>query len=176
MPTMSPRGGSSDRLLVSGARLARLGAQLWQVLGGSNTRPDLKPLPPRRPLRRRPILSSARANAAAAVGGLPSGGPGREPRRVAQRQAPRAMERDADQFRLSIIGGLPVAEIDTPLVLKVLEQKVKAERGYPAGTLWTAQRRQSRALVWAPRRSHAQRRCHPRDILTDRRADADGRS
>lgn len=41
-------------------------------------------------------------------------------------------------FAYPIIGSLPVAQIDTPLVLQVLEQPVKAARGYPAGTLWTA--------------------------------------
>jgi integrase len=37
-----------------------------------------------------------------------------------------------------ILGALPVADIDVPLVLKVLEQPVKAGRGYPAGSLWNA--------------------------------------
>jgi integrase len=37
-----------------------------------------------------------------------------------------------------VIGSLPVADIDVPLVLKALEQPVKAERGYPAGPLWNA--------------------------------------
>lgn len=36
------------------------------------------------------------------------------------------------------IGKLPVGEIDKTHVLKVLEQKVPAERGYPAGMFWTA--------------------------------------
>jgi integrase len=43
-------------------------------------------------------------------------------------------------YAYPIIGSLPVAEIDTPLVLRVLEQRVSAERGYPAGPLWTARR------------------------------------
>jgi integrase len=43
-------------------------------------------------------------------------------------------------YAYPIIGGLPVDVIDTGLVLNVLEQPVKAERGYPAGTLWSARR------------------------------------
>jgi integrase len=43
-------------------------------------------------------------------------------------------------YAYPLIGQLPVAEIDTPLVLRVLEQRVKAERGYPAGPLWMARR------------------------------------
>jgi integrase len=41
-------------------------------------------------------------------------------------------------FVYPILGKLPVSAIDTPLVLKVLEQHVKAERGYPAGPLYKA--------------------------------------
>ena len=41
-------------------------------------------------------------------------------------------------FAFPVIGNLSVAAIDTGLVLKVLEQKVDAERGYPAGPLWQA--------------------------------------
>ena len=41
-------------------------------------------------------------------------------------------------FAFPVIGNLPVAAIDTGLVFKVLEQKVDAERGYPAGPLWQA--------------------------------------
>jgi integrase len=37
-----------------------------------------------------------------------------------------------------VIGALPVADVDVPLVLKVLEQSVKAARNYPAGPLWNA--------------------------------------
>ena len=41
------------------------------------------------------------------------------------------------QFAFPLIGGLPVETIDTPLVLKVLEQHVEADqRGLPAGPLW----------------------------------------
>jgi integrase len=36
------------------------------------------------------------------------------------------------------LGELSVQAIDTGLVCKVLEQHVQAERGYPAGSLWTA--------------------------------------
>jgi integrase len=35
-----------------------------------------------------------------------------------------------------VIGQLAVADIDVPLVLKVLTQPVEAKPGYPAGTLW----------------------------------------
>lgn len=60
------------------------------------------------------------------------------------------------------IGSLSVADIDVPLVLKVLEQVVKAERGYPAGPLWsarpeTANRLRGRieaVLDWAKARGH----------------------
>ena len=60
------------------------------------------------------------------------------------------------------MGALPVAEIDVPLVLKALEQPVKAERGYPAGPLWsarpeTANRLRGRieaVLDWAKARGH----------------------
>lgn len=41
-------------------------------------------------------------------------------------------------FAYPLIGDLSVSDIDTPLVLKVLRQKVEAERGHPAGSLWTA--------------------------------------
>ena len=37
-----------------------------------------------------------------------------------------------------IIGKLSVADIDVPLVLKVLEQPVEAARNYPAGPPWNA--------------------------------------
>jgi integrase len=37
-----------------------------------------------------------------------------------------------------VIGALPVQAIDTPLVLKVLQQHVEAERGEPAGQFWQA--------------------------------------
>jgi integrase len=39
-----------------------------------------------------------------------------------------------------IIGKLPVAKINLPLVLKVLEQPVAAARNKPAGTLWSVRR------------------------------------
>ena len=61
-----------------------------------------------------------------------------------------------------VIGCLPVADIEVPFVLKVLEQPVKAERGYPAGPLWsarpeTANRLRGRieaVLDWAKARGH----------------------
>jgi Arm DNA-binding domain len=37
-----------------------------------------------------------------------------------------------------VIGALSVQAIDTTLMLRVLEQHVEAERGYPAGRLWVA--------------------------------------
>jgi integrase len=60
------------------------------------------------------------------------------------------------------IGSLPVADIDVPLVLKVLEQPVRAERGFQAGPLWsarpeTANRLRGRieaVLDWAKARGH----------------------
>jgi integrase len=45
-----------------------------------------------------------------------------------------------ETYAYPVIGSLPVAEIDTPLLLRVLEQRVKEERGYPAGPLWMARR------------------------------------
>jgi integrase len=65
-------------------------------------------------------------------------------------------------FAYPIIGKLPVADIDTPLVLKVMEQHVKAERGYPAGPLHksrpeTASRLRGRiqnTLDWAKARGY----------------------
>jgi integrase len=43
-----------------------------------------------------------------------------------------------ETFAYPIIGDLNVSDIDTPLVLTVLRQKVEAERGHPAGPLWKA--------------------------------------
>jgi integrase len=43
-------------------------------------------------------------------------------------------------YAYPMIGDLPVNIVDTGLVLKVLEQTVPEERGYPAGTLWSARR------------------------------------
>jgi integrase len=65
-------------------------------------------------------------------------------------------------FAYPILGKLPVADIDTPLVLKVMEQHVKAERGYPAGPLYksrpeTASRLRGRiqnVLDWAKARGY----------------------
>jgi integrase len=45
-----------------------------------------------------------------------------------------------------IIGALPVREIDITLVLKVLEQKVPARRGSPAGSLWLTRPETARRL------------------------------
>jgi integrase len=61
-----------------------------------------------------------------------------------------------------IIGNLPVGEIDIGLILKVLEQKVPARRGSPAGSLWltrpeTARRLRGRLeaiLDWAKARGY----------------------
>ena len=61
-----------------------------------------------------------------------------------------------------ILGALPVAEIDVPLVLKVLEQPVQAASGYQAGPLWetrpeTGNRLRGRIesiLDWAKARGH----------------------
>ena len=60
-------------------------------------------------------------------------------------------------FAYPIMGKLPVADIDTPLVLRVLEQHVTSSRGYPAGPLYksrpeTASRLRGRiqnVLDWA---------------------------
>jgi integrase len=41
-----------------------------------------------------------------------------------------------NEYVVPILGGLPVREIDVPLILKVLEQRVDARRGRPAGSLW----------------------------------------
>jgi integrase len=61
------------------------------------------------------------------------------------------------QYAFPIIGKLDVAAIDTPLVLAVLEQKVAAAKGNPAGSFWltrttTADRTRNRiqlVLDWA---------------------------
>jgi integrase len=61
-----------------------------------------------------------------------------------------------------ILGQMPVAEIDVPLVLKVLEQKLGAARGYSAGSFWmtrpeTAKRVRGRIeaiLDWAKARGY----------------------
>jgi integrase len=42
------------------------------------------------------------------------------------------------QYVFPHIGALPVAEIDRPLIIRVLEQPIEAERGYPAGPFWKA--------------------------------------
>jgi integrase len=43
-------------------------------------------------------------------------------------------------YATPVIGKMPVADIDVPLVLKVLEQHVAAGRGSPAGSLWMTRR------------------------------------
>jgi hypothetical protein len=61
-----------------------------------------------------------------------------------------------------VVGRLAVAEIDVPLVLKVLEQSVEAERSYAAGALWTARPetanrlrgRMEAVLEWCKARGH----------------------
>jgi integrase len=66
------------------------------------------------------------------------------------------------KYAFDLIGALPVAAIDTPLVLKVLEQPVEATLGYDAGQLWatrptTADRVRNRiesVLDWATVRGH----------------------
>jgi integrase len=66
------------------------------------------------------------------------------------------------EYAFPIIGSLPIAAIDTGLVLKVLEQRVPAARGYPAGSLWqtrseTASRLRGRieaVLAWATVRGY----------------------
>ena len=67
-----------------------------------------------------------------------------------------------ERFAKPIIGSLPAADIDVSLVLKVLEQPVKAKRGLSGGSLWearheTASRLRGRVeavLDWAKARGH----------------------
>jgi integrase len=66
------------------------------------------------------------------------------------------------EYAEPIIGALPVGEIDVTLILKVLEQKVPARHGSPAGSLWltrpeTARRLRGRLeaiLDWAKARGY----------------------
>jgi integrase len=66
------------------------------------------------------------------------------------------------QYVHPIIGSLDVAAIDTPDVLRVLEQPVAAERGWAAGRFWDARvktadrtrRRVALVLDWASVRGH----------------------
>jgi hypothetical protein len=61
------------------------------------------------------------------------------------------------EYAFPIIGNLPVTDIDTPAILKVLRQPVAAKNGFPAGPLWnvrseTASRTRGRiesVLGWA---------------------------
>jgi Arm DNA-binding domain len=65
-------------------------------------------------------------------------------------------------YAFDVIGDQPVAAIDTPLILKVLERKVAADRGYPGGRFWdtrpeTASRVRGRieaVLDWATARAY----------------------
>jgi integrase len=65
-------------------------------------------------------------------------------------------------YAYPIIGNLPVAEVTTPLVLKVPEQQVDAQLGYPGGRFWDVRRetasrvrqRVERVLDWAAVRKH----------------------
>jgi integrase len=67
-----------------------------------------------------------------------------------------------DEYAIPVIGQLPVGNIDTPLVLRVLEQKVEVNRGWPAGRFWdvrteTASRVRARieaVLDWAAVRGY----------------------
>jgi integrase len=67
-------------------------------------------------------------------------------------------------YAAPIIGKLPVADIDVPLVLKVLEQPVPATRGGAAGSLWMVRRvtashlrgRIEAVLDWAKARGNRQ--------------------
>ena len=67
-----------------------------------------------------------------------------------------------EQYAFPILGSLPVAGIDVPLVLKVLEQEVAADPRCPAGSFWsarpqTASRVRGRiemVLSWAKARGH----------------------
>jgi integrase len=87
-------------------------------------------------------------------------------------------------YAYPVIGSLSVAAIDTGLVLKVLEQKVEAALGHPAGTLWTARRetatrvrgRLEAVLDWAGVRglrtgdNPARWRGHLEHVLNDKKA------
>jgi hypothetical protein len=52
-----------------------------------------------------------------------------------------------------MLSQLPIAAIDVPLVLKVLEQKLGAARGYPAGSFWMT-RPETAKRVRGPHRGH----------------------
>ena len=66
------------------------------------------------------------------------------------------------QYAYPIIGAMPVSAIDTPAMLRVLEQSVPARLGYPEGELWsvrrtTAERVRGRiesVLAWATVRGY----------------------
>jgi len=50
------------------------------------------------------------------------------------------------EYVAPIIGNLPVGEIDIALILKILEQRVPARRGSPAGSLWATRSETARRL------------------------------
>lgn len=66
------------------------------------------------------------------------------------------------QYAYPVIGAMPVSAIDTPAMLRVLEQPVEARLGYPAGQLWTVRRttaervrnRIESVLAWATVRGY----------------------
>jgi integrase len=73
------------------------------------------------------------------------------------------------QYAWPILGALDVAAIGVPHVLRVLEQKVEASKGYPAGTFWTARtttadrvrNRIESILDWAAARGHRPKGANP---------------
>jgi integrase len=88
---------------------------------------------------------------------------------VAQRDAAWSSRKHAAEYLSTLqrfawpyLGALDVAAIDVPHVLAVLEQKVPASKGYPAGTFWTARavsadrvrNRIESVLSWCAARGH----------------------
>jgi len=88
---------------------------------------------------------------------------------VAQREAEWSSRKHASEYLSTLqrfawpyLGALDVAVIDVPHVLAVLEQKVAASKGYPAGTFWTARavsadrvrNRIESVLSWCAARGH----------------------
>ena len=100
----------------------------------------------------------------------PSSPSRKQPQRfVAQADAGWSSRRHAAEYLSTLqryawphLGALDVAEIDVPHVLAVLEQKVTAAKGYPAGVLWevravSADRLRNRietVLSWCAARGH----------------------
>jgi integrase len=100
-----------------------------QLLDGVN------PIEARREAKAKRVLEAARTlSFAEAVAGYIKrhGGKWSNPRHA------EAWAFSLNQYAVPILGKLPVRDIDLSLVLKVLEQPVKAYRGYPAGPLWQA--------------------------------------